>query len=171
MTVLDWQFGINGVFNMKYKDYYAVLGAPRDADVDQIKKAYRKLARQYHPDVSKEPNAEAQFKEAGEAYATLKDTEKRAAYDQLGKQPIGEEFSPPLPPAPSQSPLMFERLFSAEWVTPLREVGKMRQDYDLDLLTVSMLLSHLNRIEVLERKVRSMQAHMPTRWDYSLAPD
>ena len=80
---------------MKYKDYYAVLGVPRDADVDQIKKAYRKLARQYHPDVSKEPNAEAQFKEAGEAYATLKDTEKRAAYDQLGKQPIGEEFSPP----------------------------------------------------------------------------
>jgi curved DNA-binding protein len=53
------------------------------------------LARQYHPDVSKEPNAEAQFKEAGEAYATLKDAEKRAAYDQLGKQPIGEEFSPP----------------------------------------------------------------------------
>ena len=80
---------------MKYKDYYAVLGVPRDADVDQIKKAYRKLARQYHPDVSKEPNAEAQFKEAGEAYATLKDAEKRSAYDQLGKQPIGEEFSPP----------------------------------------------------------------------------
>ena len=80
---------------MKYKDYYAVLGVPRDADLDQIKKAYRKLARQYHPDVSKEPNAEAQFKEAGEAYATLKDAEKRAAYDQLGKQPIGEEFSPP----------------------------------------------------------------------------
>jgi curved DNA-binding protein len=80
---------------MKYKDYYAVLGVPRDADVDQIKKAYRKLARQYHPDVSKEPNAEAQFKEAGEAYATLKDADKRAAYDHLGKQPIGEEFSPP----------------------------------------------------------------------------
>ena len=80
---------------MKYKDYYAVLGVTRDADLDQIKKAYRKLARQYHPDVSKEPNAEAQFKEAGEAYATLKDADKRAAYDQLGKQPIGEEFSPP----------------------------------------------------------------------------
>ena len=80
---------------MKYKDYYAVLGVSRDADLDQIKKAYRKLARQYHPDVSKEPNAETQFKEAGEAYATLKDAEKRAAYDQLGKQPIGEEFSPP----------------------------------------------------------------------------
>lgn len=80
---------------MKYKDYYAVLGVPRDADLDQIKKAYRKLARQFHPDVSKEPNAEAQFKEAGEAYATLKDADKRAAYDQLGKQPEGQEFSPP----------------------------------------------------------------------------
>lgn len=80
---------------MKYKDYYAVLGVLRDADLDQIKKAYRKLAHKYHPDVSKEANAEAQFKEAGEAYATLKDAEKRAAYDQLGKQPEGQEFSPP----------------------------------------------------------------------------
>jgi curved DNA-binding protein len=80
---------------MKYKDYYAVLGVPRDADLEQIKKAYRKLARQYHPDVSKETNAEAQFKEAGEAYATLKDAEKRAAYDQLGRRPVGEEFAPP----------------------------------------------------------------------------
>jgi curved DNA-binding protein len=80
---------------MKYKDYYAVLGVPRDADLEQIKKAYRKLARQYHPDVSKETNAEAQFKEAGEAYATLKDPEKRAAYDQLGRRPVGEEFAPP----------------------------------------------------------------------------
>lgn len=75
---------------------------------------------------------------------------------------------PPLPPqspAPSQSPLMFERMFSAEWVTPLREVGKMRQDYDLDLFTVAMLLNHLNRIEMLERKVRTLEAHLPTQWD------
>jgi chaperone modulatory protein CbpM len=78
---------------------------------------------------------------------------------------------PPLPPAPSQSPLLFERLFSAEWVTPLREVGKMRHDYDLDLFTVAMLLSHLNRIEVLEKKVRSLQARLPTHWDFSLAAD
>lgn len=69
---------------------------------------------------------------------------------------------PPLPPEPSQSPLMFERLFSAEWVVPLREVGKMRQDYDLDLFTVAMLLSHLSRIDKLERKVRSLEAHLPT---------
>ena len=77
----------------------------------------------------------------------------------------------PLPPEPSQSPLMFERLFSAEWVTPLREVGKMRQDYDLDLFTVAMLLSHLNRIEELEKKVRNLQAHLPTHWVYSLTTD
>ena len=80
---------------MKYKDYYAALGVPRDADLDQIKKAYRKLARQNHPDMSKAPEAEAQFKEAAEAYATLKDPEKRAVYDEMGRHPAGEEFAPP----------------------------------------------------------------------------
>lgn len=80
---------------MKYKDYYAALGVPRDADVDTIKKAYRKLARQHHPDVSKDPGAEARFKEVAEAYATLKDPEKRAAYDALGSRRGGEDFSPP----------------------------------------------------------------------------
>ena len=80
---------------MKYKDYYAALGVPRDADTEQIKRAYRKLARQYHPDVSKSTDTEAKFKEVGEAYATLKDPEKRAAYDELGRRPAGEEFAPP----------------------------------------------------------------------------
>jgi curved DNA-binding protein len=80
---------------MKYKDYYAALGVPRDADADTIRKAYRKLARKHHPDVSKEAGAEARFKEVAEAYATLKDPEKRAAYDQLGARRGGEEFSPP----------------------------------------------------------------------------
>jgi len=80
---------------VKYKDYYAALGVPRDADADTIKKAYRKLARQHHPDVSKDPGAEARFKEVAEAYATLKDTEKRAAYDALGSRRGGEDFSPP----------------------------------------------------------------------------
>lgn len=80
---------------MKYKDYYAALGVARDADLEQIKKAYRKLARQHHPDVSKAAGAETRFKEAAEAYATLKDPQKRAAYDELGRQPAGAEFSPP----------------------------------------------------------------------------
>ncbi|HWP11306.1 MAG TPA: J domain-containing protein [Ramlibacter sp.] len=80
---------------MKYKDYYAALGVPRDADAEQIKKAYRKLARQHHPDVSKTPGTDAKFKEIGEAYATLKDPEKRAAYDELGRRPAGQEFAPP----------------------------------------------------------------------------
>jgi curved DNA-binding protein len=80
---------------MKYKDYYATLGVERGATDDDIKKAYRKLARKYHPDVSKEANAEEKFKEVGEAYETLKDPEKRAAYDQLGRHSTGEEFRPP----------------------------------------------------------------------------
>ena len=70
---------------MKYKDYYATLGVPRDASQDDIKKAYRKLARKYHPDVSKERDAEERFKEINEAHQTLSEPEKRAAYDQLGQ--------------------------------------------------------------------------------------
>lgn len=80
---------------MKYKDYYAILGVPRDAGEDAIKTAYRKLARKYHPDVSKEKDAEEKFKEVSEAYETLRDAEKRAAYDRLGRHAQGEEFSPP----------------------------------------------------------------------------
>ncbi|NHA15394.1 DnaJ C-terminal domain-containing protein [Thioalkalivibrio sp. XN279] len=81
---------------MDFKDYYAILGVKRDASADEIKRAYRKLARKYHPDVSKEPDAEARFKEVGEAYEVLKDPEKRAAYDQLGADwKAGQEFRPP----------------------------------------------------------------------------
>jgi len=80
---------------VKFKDYYASLGLERGASEAEIKKAYRKLAHKYHPDVSKESGAEARFKEIAEAYQTLKDPEKRAAYDQLGKHAPGEEFRPP----------------------------------------------------------------------------
>src|SRR5689334_24237593 len=80
---------------MKYSDYYAALGVERGASQDEIKKAYRRLAQKYHPDVSKEPEAEARFKEIGEAYETLKDPEKRAAYDELGQRRPGEEFAAP----------------------------------------------------------------------------
>jgi curved DNA-binding protein len=81
---------------MEFKDYYAIMGVPRDATPELVKQAYRKLARKFHPDVSKEKDAEARFKEVGEAYEVLHDPQKRAAYDQLGKGPApGESFQPP----------------------------------------------------------------------------
>lgn len=81
---------------MDFKDYYKIMGLERGASQDEIKRAYRKLARKYHPDVSKEADAEARFKDLGEAYAVLKDPEKRAAYDQLGANwQAGQEFRPP----------------------------------------------------------------------------
>ena len=81
---------------MQFKDYYETLGVTRGAAQDDVKRAYRRLARKYHPDVSREANAESRFKEVGEAYEVLKDPEKRAAYDRFGKDwKHGQEFRPP----------------------------------------------------------------------------
>ena len=80
---------------MKYKDYYKILGVERGAADEEIKKAYRRLARKYHPDVSKEANAKEKFQEVAEAYETLRDKEKRAAYDSLGSHRPGQDFRPP----------------------------------------------------------------------------
>jgi curved DNA-binding protein len=81
---------------MQYRDYYEILGLTRSADADEVKRAYRKLARKFHPDVSKEKNAEEKFKEVQEAYEVLRDGDKRAAYDQLGRDfRNGQQFRPP----------------------------------------------------------------------------
>jgi curved DNA-binding protein len=81
---------------MEYRDYYKILGVARTATADEVKKSYRRLARKFHPDVSKEKDAEHKFKEVQEAYEVLKDPEKRAAYDQLGSEwKSGQQFRPP----------------------------------------------------------------------------
>ena len=81
---------------MDYKDYYDILGVERTASDAEIKRAYRKLARTYHPDVNQDPGADARFKDAGEAYEVLGDPEKRAAYDHLGQDwAAGQDFRPP----------------------------------------------------------------------------
>ena len=81
---------------MQYRDYYEILGVTRGADADEVKRAYRKMARKFHPDVSKEKNAEEKFKEVQEAYEVLRDAEKRAAYDHLGRDfRNGQQFRPP----------------------------------------------------------------------------
>jgi len=121
---------------MKYKDYYSILGVERSASADQIKKAYRRLAQKYHPDVSKDPAGEEKFKEVAEAYETLKDSDKRTAYDQLGAHPSGQEFRPP-----------------PDWA---QQAGAAPQDFaDLDLAD---LLASLSR-----GRDRAGAAHAPLR--------
>lgn len=94
---------------MKYKDYYDVLGLSRGATTAEVKRAYRKLARRYHPDVSDEDNAEERFKEVSEAYEALKNSERRAAYEQLGRGfRDGEEFTPPPDWSTTRDPHHFE---------------------------------------------------------------
>ncbi|HUX73291.1 MAG TPA: DnaJ C-terminal domain-containing protein [Steroidobacteraceae bacterium] len=81
---------------MQFKDYYAILGVGRQAGAEEVKRAYRKLASKFHPDVSKERNAEDKFKEVQEAYEVLKEPQRRAAYDQLGRNyRAGQQFRPP----------------------------------------------------------------------------
>jgi curved DNA-binding protein len=111
---------------MKYVDYYAALGLPRDADLAQIKKAYRTLARQHHPDMSKAPDAEEKFKNAAAAYATLKNPEKRAAYDALGPQVEGTDMDAPPPgyrSAPGQHDTRFEDMDFSDFLDSLGKGG------------------------------------------------
>jgi curved DNA-binding protein len=113
---------------MKYKDYYKILGVERGASEDEIKKNYRKLARKYHPDVSKEANAKEKFQEVSEAYETLKDKEKRAAYDSLGSHRAGQDFRPP-----------------PDWFSRFGRGGGAQEEADLGGVDLSDLFESLGR--------------------------
>ena len=102
---------------MQYRDYYEILGVTRGADADEVKRAYRKLARKFHPDVSKEKNAEAKFKEVQEAYEVLRDRDKRAAYDQLGRDfRNGQQFRPPPDWSQRFGQLGRPAIFGSQWI-------------------------------------------------------
>lgn len=172
---------------MKYKDYYAVLGVKRDASDAEIKAAYRKLAHKYHPDVSKEKDAEQRFKEIAEAYQTLKEPEKRAAYDQLGKQQPGEEFRPP-PDWQRQygdTHFSFDDLDLGDLFAELRGGGRGRagrggrpmvepgEDYEIPVqitleqayhgtdLDLDLSMPEYDEHGVLHRTPRNFKAHIP----------
>ena len=168
---------------MKYKDYYASLGLERGASEEDIKKAYRRLARKYHPDVSKEAGAEEKFKEVAEAYQTLKDPEKRAAYDQLGSHPAGQEFKPPpnWQQQYTETPFSSEDIDLADLFSHLRGGGAGRgarmsmpgQDYEIGVAITVEEAFHGTQIDLdlnmpeydeqgrLRRVPRAFKARIP----------
>jgi curved DNA-binding protein len=168
---------------MKYKDYYASLGLERGASEEDIKKAYRRLARKYHPDVSKEAGAEEKFKEVAEAYQTLKDPEKRAAYDQLGSHPAGQEFNPPpnWQQQYTETPFSSEDIDLADLFSHLRGGGSGRgarmsmpgQDYEIGVAITVEEAFHGTQIDLdlnmpeydeqgrLRRVPRAFKARIP----------
>ncbi|RMF88337.1 MAG: J domain-containing protein [Nitrospinota bacterium] len=106
---------------MEFKDYYAILGVPRNASQEEIQRAFRKLARQYHPDVNKSPGAEEKFKEINEAYEVLKDPEKRAKYDRFGA--AWKAASQGAPPPPGAEEFYFDFDLGGEGGDFFRDLG------------------------------------------------
>ena len=141
---------------MKFKDYYEILGLARTATGDEIKKAYKKLAHQFHPDISKDPAGEAKFKEVGEAYATLKDKEKRAAYDDLGLHSAGEDFRPPPNWAGSQASHGFQG-------------NQTTQGYSFDDIDLADLFASFSQGQHQSQRHTQQQAQAIPGQDYELA--
>ena len=147
---------------MKYKDYYEILGVARTATSDEIKKAYKKLAHKFHPDISKDPAGEAKFKEVGEAYATLKDKEKRAAYDDLGRHHAGEDFRPPPNWAGNQAGFQQNPGFRAD------QQGQTFSFDDIDLADLFASFSQGQHQSQRHTQQQAQQQPMPGQ-DYELA--
>ncbi|WP_131781921.1 DnaJ C-terminal domain-containing protein [Legionella gresilensis] len=126
---------------MEYKDYYKIMGLDRNVSQEEIKRAYRKLARKYHPDVSKEPNAESKFKELGEAYEVLKDPEKRAKYDQFGQywqNPNAGAAGGPSEQSNYQYSHSFDQGSAADFEDFLSSIFRQRQQQEYDYFEESL---------------------------------
>lgn len=157
---------------MKFKDYYETLGVSRDAGPDEIKRAYRRLARKYHPDVSSEPGAEERIKEVNEAYEVLKDPDKRAAYDRLGPAwQAGDDFRPPPGWGAGAGPFrggapggfsdFFETLFGAG--SPFGAAGGFRVDDDLFEALAPVSTVEISLEEAYHGTTRTVRAEVPVR--------
>ncbi len=164
---------------MQYKDYYKILGVGRDAPQDEIKRAYRKLARKYHPDVSKEPDAEARFKDVNEAHAVLSDPEKRSAYDALGSNwQAGQEFREPpgggfyrreyhfSPEDAAEFSDFFSSLFGGGFRRPTGESGRRRGQDQTAKILISVEDAYQGagrqiRLDVPEIDVEGRITHRP----------
>ena len=175
---------------MEYKDYYEILGVNRDATEKEIKRSYQKLARKYHPDVSQQADAEERFKEIGEAYNVLKDAEKRAAYDQLGRNwQQGQEFRPPpdwdagfefrgggAGTAGGQFSDFFETLFGRGFNGPHRDTGfrgrgedhhakvliDIEDSYKGTMRTISLQAPEVDEQGHVRMRSRSLNVRIPT---------
>ena len=148
---------------MAYQDYYAVLGVNRQATTDEIKRAYRKLARKYHPDVNKDPGAEERFKQINEAYAVLSDPEKRQIYDQYGTttpQPGPEVWTWEGTPEGGEFSEFFQQLFGGGFRRP-RSRGPMRGgDYQVGL-TLSLEEAYRGGSQTIEINGQTITIDIP----------
>jgi curved DNA-binding protein CbpA len=145
---------------MKYKDYYQTLGLDQSATLADVKTGYRKLAHKFHPDVSKDPQGEEKFKEIAEAYATLKNPEKRQEYDDLGERAAGEEFTSPSQWQQQYGASAAVWSFQQMHVMTAVTARCLRDDFELNTPGIALDMTLVKRIEELGQELLAAQARL-----------